>query len=80
MNDSNIYERKLYKEEFKKLYNDKEYDFPINDNLLSNLITKWKLYSIKFKNTSVLDNLYDYKNNLILREFRNLFVPVIKII
>lgn len=49
MNASNIYDRKLYKEEFKKLYNDKEYDFPINDNLLSNIITKWKIYSNKFK-------------------------------
>lgn len=42
------------------------------------MITKWKLYSNKFKNTSALDNIYDYKNNLILREYRNLFVPVDK--
>ena len=42
MNMSTIYDRKLYKEEFKKIYNSNNYDFPINNNIMSNIITNWK--------------------------------------
>ena len=42
MEQSTIYDRRLYKEEFKKLYNNNKYNFPLNNNLLSNIITKWK--------------------------------------
>lgn len=54
MNFSTIYDPKLYKEEFKKLYNELKYDFPLNDNLLSNIVTKWKSVSERFKSSSVL--------------------------
>ena len=54
MDKSNIYDRRLYKTEFKKLYNTKKYNFPINNNFLSNIITKWKANTVRFKKTYVL--------------------------
>ena len=37
INISNFFNRKLYKEAFKKIYNDKECNFPINNTLLNNI-------------------------------------------
>ena len=42
MDKSTIYDRRLYKEEFKNIYNKNKFNFPLNDNLLSNIISKWK--------------------------------------
>ena len=42
MNKSSIYDRTLYKDQFKYIYNKNKYDFEINNNLLSYIITKWK--------------------------------------
>jgi len=75
MNNSIIYDRKLFKETFKSIYNDKEnkYDFPIN--FLLNIITRWKNNSFRFKKESVLDDMNDNNNNrLLLREFR--IIPI----
>ena len=74
MNMSTIYDRKLYKEEFKKIYNSNNYDFPINNNIMSNIITNWKNKSNRFNKASVLDNKFDYNNRLIFREFRSILV------
>ena len=51
MNNSSIYDRRLFKETFKEIYNNKSnnYNFPLNNNLLSNIISKWKQYTYKFK-------------------------------
>ena len=76
MNSSNIYDRTLFKSKFKEIYNSKNYSFPINDNFLSNLITKWKKESKRFDKTSALSNIYDYKHRLLIREFRNIYVYV----
>ena len=72
MNKSNIYDRRLFKEEFKNLYNDKKYtfDFSMNDNMLSNIITKWKNNNMRFTKASILSEIKDYNNRLILREYR----------
>ena len=76
MNNSSIYDRRLFKETFKKIYNDKNnnFNFPINNNFLSNIITKWKNKSIKFKKECVLYDTTDRENRLILGEFRS--IPV----
>ena len=42
MNSSTIYDRKLFKEEMKKIYNNHSYTFPLDNNLISNIISKWK--------------------------------------
>ena len=70
MEQSTIYDRRLYKEEFKKLYNNKKYNFPLNNNLLSNIITKWKNTTNRFNKYSILENTKDKENRLILREYR----------
>ena len=51
MNNSSIYDRHLFKESFKKLYNDPniKYNFLLENNFLSNIITKWKTTSYRFK-------------------------------
>ena len=54
MEQSTIYDRRLYKEEFKKLYNNNKYNFPLNNNLLSNIITKWKNSTNRFNKYSIL--------------------------
>ena len=66
MNKSNIYDRNLFKNTFKNLYNDKnnDYDFLLNDNLLSNIISKWKNNSIRFTKSVALKEIKDYDNNL----------------
>ena len=76
MNSSNIYDRSLFKDSFKKLYNDPDikYDFPINNNLLSNIITKWKNNTYRFKKECIIYDTRDYENRLILRDFR--FIPL----
>ena len=75
MNNSNIFDRKLFKEEFRKEYNNKKYKFAINNNLLSNIISKWKIKTNKFTKYSIFDNKYDYQNQLILREYRVIYSP-----
>ena len=74
MKQSTIYDRRLYKEEFKKLYNNKKYNFPLNNNLLSNIITKWKNTTNRFNKYSILENTKDKENRLILRE--NKCIPI----
>ena len=68
MNKSNIYDRNLFKKAFKVLYNDKkiDYDFPLNDNFLSNIISKWKNNSIRFTKSVAIKEIKDYENRLIL--------------
>ena len=39
MNTSNIYDRKIYKEHFKNIYNEKKFNFPLNNNILNSIIT-----------------------------------------
>ena len=68
MDSSEIFDRNLYKKEFRKFYNSHKFNFSIDNNFLSNIITKWKLKSNRFKKSRVLDNPKNYKNRLILRE------------
>ena len=72
MNSSTIYDWHLFKESFKKLYNDPniKYNFPLENNVLSNIITKWKTTSYRFKKECILYDTKDYDNRLILREYR----------
>ena len=70
MNSSDIYDRGLFKTKFKDIYNKNKYNFQINNNMLSNIITKWKNNSNRFSKATVWDNTTDYQNRLILREFR----------
>ena len=78
MNTSTIYNREMFKERFKEIYNDpsNKYDFEINNSMLNNIISKWKSTSVKFNKGSVLINKYDYQKRLIFREFRSLYVHV----
>ena len=72
MNSSTIFDRQLFKESFKKLYNNEnvKYNFPIDNNFLSNIINKWKNNTYRFKKESILYDTKDYENRLILREYR----------
>ena len=73
MNSSDIYDRNIFKTKFLELYNNKKYNFPISNNILSNIITKWKNNSNKFNKATIWDNQFDYQKRLILREFRILY-------
>ena len=44
MNSSNIYARNLFKDEFKKIYNNKQnnFNFPLNNTYLGNIISNWE--------------------------------------
>lgn len=76
MNSSSIYDRALFKEKFLEIYNSKKFKFPINNNLLSNIITKWKNTTNRFTKSTIWDNLYDYQNRLILRDFRSVYKQI----
>ena len=70
MNSSTIFDRSLFKDKFKEIYNKNSYKFPINNVFLSNIITKWKNSSNRFNKACVWENAKDYENRLILRDFR----------
>ena len=72
MDNSDIYDLSLFKDEFKKIYNKNKYNFSIDNNMLSNIITNWKKNSIRFKKISVFYNTHDYNNRKILREYRTI--------
>ena len=73
MNNTDIYDRNLFKDKFKELYNSKKFNFTINNNMLSNIITKWKTTSNRFNKSTIWDNIYDKQMHLILRDFTSLF-------
>ena len=73
MNSSEIFDRNLYKDEFKKLYNSQKLNFGIDNNFISNIITKLKLKTNRIKKISALDNPKDYNIRLILREYRTIY-------
>ena len=56
---STINDRWLYKEEFNKLYNNHKYNIPLNNNLLSNIVTKWKNKTNRFNKYSIIENTKD---------------------
>ena len=76
MNSSTIYDIRMFKESFKKIYNDSndKYNFSLNDNFLSNIISKWKNNAYRFKKECVFYDTKDYENRLILRVFR--LIPI----
>ena len=74
MNSSTIFDRNLFKNKFKEIYNSYRYNFPIFSNLLLNIIIKWRNNSMRFNKANVLINQYDYRNRLIFREFRSINV------
>ena len=69
MDESNVYDRKLFKDKMMELYNN-NYNFIINNNKLNNFISQWKNKSNKFNKNSIFDNIEDKKGNLILRDYR----------
>ena len=70
MNSSTVYDRGLFKDKFKEIYNKNSYKFPINNVFLSNIITKWKNSSNRFNKACVWENANDYEGRLFLRDFR----------
>ena len=56
INTSTIYDRTLFKNKFKDIYNENKYNFPLNNNMLSNIITKWKNNSNKFTKFCIFEN------------------------
>lgn len=72
INQSDIYDRRLFKEKFKKIYNNKDniFNFSINDRMFSNIIIKWKKNNIRFTKASILVDSKDYEGMLILKEYR----------
>ena len=76
MNNSNIYDRKLFKNKFKNIYNENKFNFPIDNNMLSNIINKWKNHSTKMNKFITLVETKDYKGRLIFRDFRSTLVYI----
>ena len=66
----------MFLQKFKDLYNIEKYTFSINDNILYYIITEWKKATFRFKKEFALYNTKDYKNRILLREFRtqNLYI------
>ena len=74
LNGPSIYDRRLFKNSFKDIYNKNNYNFATNGNMFSNIINKWKNNCYKFKKECVIYNIYDNQQRLILREFRNIYI------
>lgn len=65
MNNFNIYDRKLFKNKFKDLFNENKFNFPIDNNVLSNIINKWKNKCTRMNKFTALVEINDYKGRLI---------------
>ena len=74
MNSSTVFNRPLFKEKFKEIYNSNKFNFPINTSFLSNIITKWKSTSYKMTKSIVFIEKFDYNNRLIFRDFQSKYV------
>ena len=70
MNKSSIYDRKIFKNGFRKIYNENNYNFPLQEDKLNNLIANWKLTTNKFNKFHILENTKDNNGRNLLREFR----------
>ena len=73
MNSSTIYDRKLLIDEKNKFYNNHSYSFPIDNNLLSNIITIWKNNTVNFTKFTCLKSQFDNNNNLVLKDNHTLY-------
>ena len=73
LEQSKIFDRKTFRDEFKKIYNSQQYRFDINDNKLNNIITNWQHNTVKFKKYSIFENNVDNKGRPYLREFREFY-------
>jgi len=62
----------MFKQSFKDIYNDKnnKFNFPLNNNFLSNIIKKWKKNGCELKKESALYEIKDKENRLLLKEYR----------
>ena len=49
--------------------------FTINNNILFNIITKWKSTINRFNISTIWDNIYDKHIDLILRDFMPIYEP-----
>ena len=70
MDNSNIYDMKLFREKFKEIYNENKYNFPINEKRLNNIISSWKKSSNKFNKNTIFENEVDYEGKHILWEYK----------
>ena len=74
LENSNIYDRKTFREKFKEFYNKHKFKFEINDNKLNNIITNWQKNSLRFNKYSIFENSNDNNGNQYLREYREFYV------
>ena len=54
----------------KKFINKNKYNFPLENNILSNIITKWKNITNKMNKTIIIYDKFNYINRLIFRDYR----------
>ena len=59
MDNSYLYDRKLFKEELIKIYNKNKYNFQMNGNMLFNLINNWRKTSNRFTKFCLFNNKFD---------------------
>lgn len=76
MNQSTIFDRNIFKDKFKEIYNEKLYNFPIDNTMISNIISKWKRNTFRMNKSCVLFGKTDYQNRLIFREYRSLDIEI----
>ena len=60
MNNSTIYDWRVFKEEFKNICFKHKYNFQMNDNMLSNLMNNWRRTSDRFTKLCIFNNKFDY--------------------
>ena len=73
LDNANSFDRKLFREQFKDIYNSQNFKFDINDYKLNNIITNWQNNTIKFKKYSIFEHNTDNKGRPYLREYREFY-------
>ena len=76
MNNPTIYDRNIYKNRFKEIYNYNKFHFPLDNSILTNIITKQKNKSIRMNKSVALYERKDYKNRFFFSEFRTFITEV----
>ena len=62
------YNKKEFTLNLQNIYNENKYDFRLKENIIKNIISRWKTNSLRFTKYSALENRYIKNNELILWE------------
>ena len=71
MDSTEDYNKKEFKFDLENIYNENKYIFKLKENIIKNIIGRWKSNSLKFIKYNALENRINKNNELRLWEYNN---------